>query len=59
MRQSPIPSLALLRTFHATAQLASLTKAATLRKRSQPAFTFAISKLAPRETALPPPRPRV
>jgi LysR family transcriptional regulator of gallate degradation len=45
MPQSPIPSLALLRTFHAVAQLASLTKAAHLLKRSQPAVTFAISKL--------------
>jgi LysR family transcriptional regulator of gallate degradation len=45
MPQSPIPSLALLRTFHAVAQLASLTRAAHLLKRSQPAVTFAISKL--------------
>jgi LysR family transcriptional regulator, regulator for genes of the gallate degradation pathway len=45
MRQSPIPSLALLRMFHAVARLASLTKAADLLKRSQPAVTFAISKL--------------
>jgi DNA-binding transcriptional LysR family regulator len=45
MRQSPIPSLALLRMFHAVARLASLTKAADLLKRSQPAVTFAISRL--------------
>jgi LysR family transcriptional regulator of gallate degradation len=45
MPRRAIPSLVLLRTFHAVAQLASLTKASDLLKRSQPAVTFAISKL--------------
>jgi len=45
MPQRAIPSLVLLRTFHAVAKLASLTKASDLLKRSQPAVTFAISKL--------------